>query len=149
MLVTENEIRRIIRQSLLEAKTKGREDYEKMLEPSKAKIKSEIDKIDFVSDPGKEKLKRILLKSRFACLSVKAITIISLFGLLNAYSAAFLAIIKDFPTCLPLLRHKLPLVSNTFFCQTSKTIFSCLLGTCSICFLAMIKLSRSAHAQQY
>ena len=60
MLVTENEIRRIIRQSLLEAKTKGREDYEKMLEPSKAKIKSEIDKIDFVSDPGKEKLKRII-----------------------------------------------------------------------------------------
>ena len=60
MLVTENEIRKIIRQSLLEAKTKSREDYEKMLEPSKAKIKSEIDKIDFVSDSGKEKLKRII-----------------------------------------------------------------------------------------
>lgn len=60
MLITENQIRKLIRQSLFEAKGKGREDYEKMLGVSKEKVKSEISKIDFISDSGKTKLNKII-----------------------------------------------------------------------------------------
>lgn len=62
MLITENEIRKLIRQSLFEAKEKNRESYEAMLETSKEKVKSEIDAIDFISDSGKTKLTNLIDK---------------------------------------------------------------------------------------
>lgn len=60
MLITENQIRKLIRQSLFEAKGKSREDYEKMLDSSKEKVKSEINKINFLSDKTKVSLNNLI-----------------------------------------------------------------------------------------
>jgi len=60
MIISEERVRRLIRNILFESKKRSRAEYEEMLDASKKKVKSEIDKINFLSDKTKTSLNNLI-----------------------------------------------------------------------------------------
>ena len=60
MIISEERVRRLIRNILFESKKRSRAEYQDMLDASKKKVKSEINKINFLSDKTKTSLNNLI-----------------------------------------------------------------------------------------